>query len=183
MKLYTKAGDKGMTQIIGKNTVSKADIRIEAYGTIDELNSLMGLIVSLMEDQPKRVKEIQLIQNYLFDCGTDTAAETGFEYRTQASFVEFLENRINEYSEIPPAITQFILPGGTYLASLIQVARTVCRRAERRVVAFQNEEANNPQVLKFLNRLSDYLFILGRVVNHEAQQAEPFYDRSGHVFR
>lgn len=183
MKLYTKAGDKGMTQIIGPEPVSKGNIRVDAYGTIDELNSIMGMIGSKLTDNPERLQEIQQIQNYLFDCGTDTSAAMGFEFRTQESFVEFLEERIDEYTDAVPPIKEFILPGGTELASLIQFARTVCRRAERLVVAFQSEEENNPVVLKFMNRLSDYLFILGRLVNHEANVKEPTYIRSGQVFR
>ena len=198
MKLYTRAGDQGMTQIIGPNAVSKADVRVEAYGTIDELNSYIGLLASLFVDQghtedATRVKELVRIQHYLFDCGTDISAVEGFDYRSEMEAVNWLEERIDYYSEIPDPITQFVLPGGNVLASHTHIARTVCRRAERCVVQFidslrqDNTTVELPEayfiVLKFLNRLSDYLFALARVVNSETKTPEVFYERGGDVFR
>lgn len=184
MQIYTRTGDKGKTRIIGNSVVSKSDVRVEAYGTIDELNSLIGIIASLPAIKPELTEELKLIQQYLFDCGTDTSMpHDPTKYRTKAEFITWLEGRIDHYSEIPNPIESFILPGGSHPASVIHFARTVARRAERCVVRFQEETESNILVLQFLNRLSDYLFALARVVNHEAGHDETFYERSGKVFR
>ncbi|MDE1547610.1 cob(I)yrinic acid a,c-diamide adenosyltransferase [Jeotgalibaca caeni] len=184
MQLYTRTGDKGKTRIIGNSVVSKSDVRVEAYGTIDELNSLIGIVASLSSVSNELTEELQLIQQYLFDCGTDTSMpHDESKYRTKATYITWLEKRIDYYSDLPPKIQSFILPGGSYAASQVHFARTVARRAERRVVAFQETTESNIYVLQFLNRLSDYLFALARVLNFEEKHEETFYERSGKVFR
>lgn len=184
MKIYTRTGDKGQTRIIGNEIVQKDDVRVEAYGTIDELNAIVGMVIaneSIANDLKVELKEIQ---QYLFDCGTDTASpDDESRYRTKQEYIDWLENRIDAYTDLTPKIESFILPGGNQEASLLHFARTVTRRAERRVITFQNQDASNPLVLKFLNRLSDYFFALARLVNHQAGNEESFYKRSGKVFR
>ncbi|MBG9980121.1 cob(I)yrinic acid a,c-diamide adenosyltransferase [Facklamia sp. DSM 111018] len=184
MQVYTRTGDKGQTRIIGMDVVPKDHIRVEAYGTIDELNSLVGVIISYPNIEQTVKEELQEIQQLLFDCGTDTATPHGYmDYRTKKEAIDWLEERIDAYSDIPAKIESFILPGGILEASMLHYARTVCRRAERCVVSFQNETESNPNVLKFLNRLSDYLFVVARLVNHQMDHQETFYERSGKVFR
>lgn len=184
MQLYTRTGDKGQTRLIGRQVVDKDDIRVEAYGTIDELNSYLGVIISDPELDSTLKSELQEIQQLLFDCGSDLAAPKGtIEDRTSSQAVTWLEERITYYQDIPAKIECFILPGGCPLASQLHYARTVCRRAERRVVASFKVHESNENVLKFINRLSDYLFAVARLVNHQANHPESFYERSGRVFR
>ena len=126
-----------------------------------------------------------LIQQYLFDCGNDLATPEKHEkypYRTNADLVTWLESRIDEYAPIPPTVESFILPGGTQLAAQLHFARTVTRRAERRIVSLQQEQTINQHVLKFINRLSDYFFALARVANTQAGVEDVLYERSGRVF-
>lgn len=184
MKIYTRTGDKGQTRIIGNKVVQKDDARVEAYGTIDELNSIVGMIIAT-EGMSEEIKdELKEIQQYLFDCGTDIASPYDqSKHRTKEEFIQWLENRIDIYTNIPPKIESFILPGGSPAAGLIHFARTVARRAERRVVTFQNLTESNKLVLTFLNRLSDYFFVLARLVNFQSGNLDSFYERSGKVFR
>jgi cob(I)alamin adenosyltransferase len=185
MQYYTKRGDQGNTNIITGRTVRKDSTRVEAYGTIDELNSLIGLIVSQVDGENLDLKdELLMIQHFLFDCGTDLAVpDEKIPYKITEEETKFLEQRIDYYTPIPVAVDKFIIPGGSPLASLMQLARTVTRRAERRIVTFINEEEKtNRQVQIFVNRLSDYFFALGRVVNHNEGIKEPLYERGGTVF-
>ncbi|MFL2106417.1 cob(I)yrinic acid a,c-diamide adenosyltransferase [Desemzia sp. FAM 23991] len=182
MQVYTKRGDFGNTNLIGGRTIPKDSIRVESYGTIDELNSLMGYIVSQLDDTDIKQELIKL-QHDLFDCGTDLATPDGLkEYKVQKELVEWIESRIDIYAEEPPAIEKFIIPGGHPVSSLLQVARTVTRRAERIIVALSRETTINPIVPIFINRLSDYFFAIARVVNHRKGIEEPFYERGGVVF-
>ncbi|WP_034552596.1 cob(I)yrinic acid a,c-diamide adenosyltransferase [Carnobacterium funditum] len=184
MQVYTKRGDYGNTNIIGGRTVKKDALRVEAYGTIDEANSLIGYIVSQMNEQDVTLKnELIQIQHYLFDCGTDLATPHGKNsYKLTKESITWIEARIDCYAPIPPAIESFVLPGGQPVASLLHIARTVVRRAERRMVSFASEEETNPHAGIFINRLSDYLFVLARLVNHQNKVAEPLYERGGKVF-
>jgi cob(I)alamin adenosyltransferase len=175
MKLYTKTGDKGMTSLVGGTKVRKDSERLCAYGTLDELNSLVGYIVSQSNEFLSIHNELIKIQNYLFDCGSDLATPyTPIEYKISKSNVNWLELKIDEYSEIPPKIEQFIIPGGTPLASLFHMARTVTRRAEREIVTLQATVEINDEVLIFVNRLSDYFFALARVVNFNSGNVDVF---------
>ncbi len=185
MQIYTRTGDHGTTRIIGGRSVHKDSQQVEAYGTVDELNSIIGMIVALEETPNDMKEELMLIQQYLFDCGNDLATPEKHEkypYRTNADLVTWLESRIDEYATIPPTVESFILPGGTQLAAQLHFARTVTRRAERRIVSLQQEQTINQHVLKFINRLSDYFFALARVANSQAGVEDVLYERSGCVF-
>ncbi len=161
MKIYTRTGDHGETSLFGGKRVAKNDPRIEAYGTVDELNSLLGLTrtVPLPADVDAQLAGIQ---SDLFDIGAHLASPgTGRFGDVDERRITILENAIDTMeSELPP-LTTFILPGGTPGAAHLHVARTVCRRAERCVVALENEEAT----VRYLNRLSDYLFVAARFTN------------------
>lgn len=137
-----------------------------------------------MNKQEEALKnELVEMQQYLFDCGTDLATPHGKqEYKVTAKMVEWIKSRIDVYAEIPDVIESFILPGGHPVASLLHMARTTVRRAERRIVSLAAEEETNPQVNIFMNRLSDYLFAVARLINHQAGIKEPLYERGGKVF-
>lgn len=185
MQIYTRTGDHGTTRIIGGRSVHKDSQQVEAYGTVDELNSIIGMIVALEETPNDMKEELMLIQQYLFDCGNDLATpekHDKYPYRMNADLVTWLESRIDEYAPIPPTVESFILPGGTQLAAQLHFARTVTRRAERRIVSLQQEQTINQHVLKFINRLSDYFFALARVANTQAGVEDVLYERSGRVF-
>lgn len=184
MQLYTKRGDFGNTNLIGGRTVSKDSTRVDSYGTIDELNSLVGYIVSQIGAEDAMIKnELVKLQHDLFDCGTDLSTPHGVrEYKVQKDLVDWIEERIDQYAEEAPAIEKFIIPGGDPVAGLLHMARTVTRRAERIIVALSKETTVNPVVAIFINRLSDYFFALARVINHRHGVEEPFYERGGVVF-
>ncbi|HKY05396.1 MAG TPA: cob(I)yrinic acid a,c-diamide adenosyltransferase [Blastocatellia bacterium] len=177
-KVYTKTGDKGETSLVGGKRVSKASARVSAYGDVDELNSLIGLARSRLAD--REVDEVlRLIQNDLFTVGADLASPLEVEVpRVDEQFIETLENYSDSFlSQLEP-LREFILPGGTEAGSLLHLARTVARRAERLVVALGEAEELNPNTIVYLNRLSDLLFIVARVVNHRAGVPEEFTDFS-----
>ncbi|MBP2100632.1 cob(I)yrinic acid a,c-diamide adenosyltransferase [Enterococcus rivorum] len=183
MKIYTKTGDKGQTSIIGGEKRSKASDRVEAYGTIDELNSLVGYIISQMQTYREIKKELEEIQHTLFDCGTDMATPNSTKgYRTTAESVEWLEQKIDKYADVPPELQEFILPGGCGIASLLHMARTVARRAERCVVRVRDSEEINLEALIFLNRLSDYFYAIARFINFREGREDISYRRNGKVF-
>lgn len=187
MNIYTKTGDKGQTSIIG-GRVDKDDLRVQAYGTIDELNAFIGLAMTkLKEEQYHDIYgELEKIQHELFDCGGDLAVVYDKQknpFKTKEEMIAFLESRIDEYVKEAPPLERFILPGGTEAASYIHVARTIARRAERLIVSLQKEEKIHEPVLKYMNRLSDYLFAVARVINHRAGKKDIEYERSAIVFR
>lgn len=185
MQIYTRTGDQGTTRIIGGKSVHKNSAKVEAYGTVDELNSILGMLAAHGDLWPELQAEIMEIQQYLFDCGNDLATPEDSErypFRLTSDHVTWLESRIDEYSNIPPAVESFILPGGSSLAALIHFARTVTRRAERCTVTLKQNQTINPASLKFLNRLSDYFFALARLANHRLGKTDVIYERSGKVF-
>ncbi len=185
MQIYTRTGDKGKTKLIGGAAVYKDDARVEAYGTIDELNSIIGLARTKIEEWPELDNDLYKIQHYLFDCGNDFASPANNEkypYRVDETLSTWLEERIDVFTNQAPPVESFILQGGTELAALLHQARTVCRRAERRAVTFMKEEESNPNALKFVNRLSDYLFAVARVANARQDVPDVLYDRGGSVF-
>lgn len=175
MKIYTKTGDEGMTSLFGGKRVSKADLRIETYGTIDELNAWMGVL----RDQPVnagRKETLLIIQDRLFTMGSMLATEPG---NTKVKIpvltdtdVLFLEKEIDVMDAVLPPMRSFVLPGGHTSVSFTHVARTVCRRAERLVIALSSAEPVEPTIIKCLNRLSDYLFVLSRKVTMELNAEE-----------
>lgn len=185
MKIYTRTGDQGQTSVIG-GRVYKDDDRVEAYGTIDELNSFVGMAESYAEaglfDDLKA--ELQQIQHELFDCGSDLAYVRTDESRFKVGpeMAERLESWIDRYETENPPLEKFILPGGTLLASSLHVCRTVCRRAERRAVTLSKQAEVNSDAVKYLNRLSDYFFAAARMANARQQTADVEYARSAKVF-
>ncbi|MGC9353878.1 MAG: cob(I)yrinic acid a,c-diamide adenosyltransferase [Mariniphaga sp.] len=166
LKIYTKTGDDGSTGLVGGTRVKKYDVRLEAYGTVDELNAAIGVIRSynIPENLGKMLVEIQ---NKLFNIGSRLASDKkGEEFTKKLSITEnhisFLEKAIDEIEEELPELTHFILPGGDLAAAQCHVARTVCRRAERRILEFAETSRVEPETLKYMNRLSDFLFVLAR---------------------
>lgn len=184
MQIYTRVGDKGQTKIVGNYTVSKDSKRVEAYGSVDELNSLVGVAASSPGIWAELSKELEEIQHYLFDCGNDLATSNTkkYPYRMDAAPTKWLESIIDGYATEPKAVESFILPGGTRLAAELHYCRTVARRVERNIVAFQNDEGTNPYVLQFVNRLSDFFFAVARVANSRAGVDDVLYERGGKVF-
>jgi cob(I)alamin adenosyltransferase len=178
-RLYTRAGDGGTTRLAAGTEVSKDSARVEAYGTVDELNACIGaaLAIGLCE---RLDRELTAIQNRLFDLGGDLATPHGedleFEVpRIAAQHVEALEKLLDELTEAVGPLENFILPGGSSGAAALHVARTVCRRAERRVVTLARDEDLGEHILPFLNRLSDALFVMARFENRERDVAEPLW--------
>ena len=181
MKIYTKTGDKGTTGLAGGRRVSKGYQRVEAYGTVDELNTLLGLALTLVENGDLR-SELLEIQSRLFVLGGDLAApptgrdsEGGRRVQILPAHRERLEKLIDRYDECTPPLKNFILPGGAPLAAALHVCRAVCRRAERCAVRLSETEEVNLEILIYLNRLSDLLFVLARWANHQAGFAEPVW--------
>jgi len=169
-KIYTRTGDNGTTSLVGGKRVSKTDPRLDAYGTIDELNSFIGLMLSTMDSKAENPENIRWIQQKLFNIGgclaTDTSAfELPESCKVQAQDVERIEHMIDAVQEGLPQQRSFILPGGTQAASYAHVARTVCRRAERLILALPDEAKAPSELLQYVNRLSDYLFVLARRIN------------------
>jgi len=175
MKIYTKTGDQGTTSLFGGTRVSKADLRIDTYGTVDELNSYLGLL----RDQAVNDKRKELlieIQDRLFTIGSILATEPGNTNVKIPSLIEsdimLLESEMDKMDEVLEPMRSFVLPGGHPSVSFGHVARTVCRRAERLTIALHAQEAIDPLVIKYLNRLSDYLFVLCRMMAHELKIEE-----------
>jgi cob(I)alamin adenosyltransferase len=163
-KIYTKTGDQGQTALFGGRRVLKSDLRIDAYGTVDELNANLGLLRDLCADQPVR-EQLKTIQDRLFTLGANLAADPQKELPRPDLYpadVEILESEMDRMDATLPELRNFILPGGHPTVSQCHVARCVCRRAERLTVALAQAEPVDPIVIQYLNRLSDYLFILGR---------------------
>ena len=175
-RIYTKLGDGGETHLGDMSRVKKTDGRIEAYGTTDELNSWIGLLLAETADVPERERGwLERIQNDLFDIGADLSVPLGGErdrLRVRPEQTEWLEARCDEVNDTLEPLKSFILPGGTPLAAKLQVARTICRRAERICVGI--DVPINDEVVRYLNRLSDLLFILGRAANGAGR--EPLWD-------
>jgi len=163
MKLYTRKGDQGETGILGKDRLPKDDLRIEAYGTVDELNSIIGMTLHHAEEDLRPI--LQTIQSLLFEIGAELASvkERG---NLSQNDIDFIEDQIDTASAETPAIKSFILPGGHEGASWFHLARTVSRRAERRVVSLDREVEINQLIIPILNRLSDLFFALARLQNY-----------------
>ncbi|RXZ80097.1 cob(I)yrinic acid a,c-diamide adenosyltransferase [Paenibacillaceae bacterium] len=187
MKLYTRQGDGGQTSLIG-GRVAKDDLRVEAYGTLDELNAFTGQAAALAARLPQvqeLAAELERIMHELFDCGSDLAYADHNQptYKIGDEQSGELEGRIDHYNDAAPEITRFILPGGSELAAQLHVCRTVCRRAERRIVTLAAHHPVNPAVLKYVNRLSDFFFAAARAANAALGVSDVAYERSAEVFR
>ncbi len=181
MAIYTRTGDEGLTALVGGERVKKSTLRVSAYGTVDEANSALGLARGLL---PEAVAELDplfdRLQRALFELGSDLAtlknspAERYVE-RIREEDVAALEAEIDRLEAELPPLKLFVLPGGHPAAGALHLARTVVRRAEREAVALAEHEWVNPEALKFLNRLSDLLFVLARYVNHRLGVEEPIW--------
>lgn len=185
LKIYTKTGDLGKTSLIGGTKVAKSHIRIETYGTVDELNSYIGLVSDHISDSHAK-NTLKEIQDRLFTIGSSLACDPEKEPLMKMpdlkeSDITLLEQQIDAMNELLPPMKFFVLPGGHVAISTTHVARCVCRRAERLCVNMQEHELFvDPLVIKYLNRLSDYLFVLSRYIGHLLQVAEiPWKPRIG----
>lgn len=177
-KIYTKSGDAGQTGLGDGSRVPKADARVEAYGTVDEANAAVGLAAAAAEPGSELARVLASVQQDLFDVGADLCTpragdeEPGSRLRVAPAQTERLEGLIDRYNDPMGPLTSFVLPGGTELAARLHVARTVVRRAERLVcglAAELGEDATGPEPVRYLNRLSDLLFVLGRWANDEGR--------------
>ncbi|MDO4181163.1 MAG: cob(I)yrinic acid a,c-diamide adenosyltransferase [Bacteroidales bacterium] len=179
--IYTKTGDKGTTSLVGGTRVPKTHVRLEAYGTIDELNSQLGLLETYLTDETDKAV-IFRVQNKLFSVGSYLATDQTQTDLRMGSHIEpddiaYLEQAIDEADNALPALRAFILPGGSRASAVCHVCRTVCRRAERRILALAETYETDAHVIAFVNRLSDYLFILARKLNHLTGNDEIFWDK------
>lgn len=177
LKIYTKTGDKGKTSLIGGTKVAKNHLRIESYGTIDELNSFIGLVSDYLTDAS--IKQVlNTIQDRLFTIGSSLACDPEKETSLKIpdlneTDIYFIENEIDRMNEVLPEMKNFILPGGHIAVSTTHIARCVCRRAERVCVnMIEHKMVIDNLIIKYLNRLSDYLFVLARYIAHLLQVAE-----------
>lgn len=179
MPIYTKFGDQGKTSLFGGDVVQKDDLRVDAYGSVDELNAVLGVVLSLSEDAPLN-KLLLSIQSDLFSIGAQLASKTPSKTLSPRSTINL--NRVSELEqeidrmelELPP-LRNFILPGGNKVAAMLHLARTICRRAERRVVALSQKEKVNPTIIVYINRLSDLLFVQARFVNYKKKVTETIW--------
>lgn len=179
-KVYTKTGDKGETSLGGGQRVSKDSIRIQAYGTVDELNSYIGVAIAFGLDKDLSDK-LLVIQNELFHLGSDLCftEEDKIKFSIpliQKKHVDVLEKIMDDFSEQLQPLENFILPGGTIGASHLHVARTICRRAERETITLSKQESIGEFVIKYLNRLSDTLFVMARYENFKKSYTDIYWN-------
>lgn len=177
--IYTKTGDDGTTGLIGGSRVKKYDLRLEAYGTVDELNSYIGLILSTALDERAR-KVLTDVQSNLFVIGAQLATDDNAgvlkeQLPCTEKDIELLEEEMDWMIDLLPKLSNFILPAGSQGTAYAHVARTVCRRAERRIVELSERTAVNHNLVKYINRLSDYLFVLARKINHDQKLPETLW--------
>jgi cob(I)alamin adenosyltransferase len=180
-RIYTRAGDRGETSLGDGSRVPKLDCRIGAFGTVDELNSAIGVVLA-DPDLPAALREpLERIQNDLFDVGADLSVPFGIgdRLRVEQAHVDRLEQLCDDFNADLPMLKSFVLPGGTPSAARLHVARTTCRRAERDALTADGETGINPLVLAYLNRLSDFLFIAARWANADAGRDEPLWKPGG----
>ena len=182
-KIYTRTGDRGQTSLVGGKRVSKYDVRLEAYGTVDELNSYLGMLIATLPVSSSDTELLQFIQNKLFVVGSYLATDTAFTElreasRMKATDVERIERRIDEIDRVLPPLNRFVLPGGVPAAVKAHICRTVCRRAERRICEVAGQYEVDDLILRFINRLSDYLFVLSRFMNVEEGIEEIYWNNS-----
>lgn len=175
MKIYTRTGDDGTTSLFSGGRVPKHHLRVECYGTVDELNSCLG-VARAQRPIPETDRYLDRVQHQLFNLGADLAtpqnAPTNYVIRIDQGAIDWLETSIDRMTEELPALTYFILPGGTPAGAQIQLARTICRRAERLAVQLAEHEDLGAFVVPYLNRLSDFLFTLARWENFKSGVAE-----------
>ena len=175
-KVYTRKGDNGTTSLVGGVRIKKSDVRLEAYGTVDELSAHLGMLVALMSEGSDRSTVIR-IQNNLFNVCTHLATDQSQTPLYPSAYladgeVAFLEQEIDRLMGLLPERQGFILPGGTQTAAQAHIARTVCRRAERRIAALAETATVGDEIQQYVNRLSDYLFVLAKIINFNSGQSE-----------
>jgi cob(I)alamin adenosyltransferase len=187
-RVYTRGGDAGETSLVGGQRIAKDAIRIESYGTVDELNAILGLVRTANKETPGASDAdkgrldalLTRLQNELFNLGSDLATLPQDRHPRQPVIEErhvtFLEKTIDELNEGLPELRSFVLPGGGWVAAFLHQARTVCRRAERLVTTLARQEAVGPNALVYLNRLSDLLFVLGRWAARARRESEPLWE-------
>lgn len=182
MKIYTKTGDEGKTSLFGGERVEKNHLRLEAYGTIDELNSVLGVSSSFNNDELVK-KIIYEIQNSLFRVGSELATPPEVKSKAIVSIsseeITNIENVIDDIELKLNPLQNFILPGGSKSASFLHLARTICRRAERKIIELDLNESINPDIIVYINRLSDLLFVLARFANHLSSTPEIGWKQRG----
>ena len=176
--VYTRTGDKGTTSLVGGQRVAKSDIRLESYGTVDELNSHIGLLISLLHNAHD-AEVLTRIQKLLFVVGSNLATDQSNTELKAASVIHaddilLLEHEIDIIDEALPQLRAFVLPGGCQASGQCHVCRTICRRAERRILSLREQAEVQPELLQFINRLSDYLFVLARKLNIDEKKPEIF---------
>lgn len=175
-KVYTRTGDEGMTSLVGGIRIKKSSIRLEAYGTVDELSAHLGLLVAMMPDGADRNTVIR-VQNNLFNVCTHLATDQSQtplypSAHLASGEIAFLEQEVDRMMGLLPEYQGFILPGGTPVAAQAHVARTICRRAERRIAELAEGAAVGEEIQQYINRLSDYLFVLAKIINFNSNQNE-----------
>lgn len=180
MKVYTRTGDRGTTSLVGGTRVSKDSARLEAYGTVDELNSWLGLVQATGADllDECQASVFRMLQNRLFDLGCLLATEPESAWQPAdiaPQDIEAVEHAIDAMEADLPLHNQFVLPGGSIASAQAQVARTVARRAERRMVSLSTQVAVSPGAMRLINRISDWLFVLARWLNHRSNTPELFW--------
>ena len=175
-KIYTKTGDRGKTSLFDGKKVFKSDRKVETYGTIDELNSAIGVAVSEIRNPKSEIrKELEEIQNDLLEIGSSLAVSSALPVNQLKDRPQEFEKLIDKLTKQLPPLTQFILPGGGKGGALLQLSRTIARRAERRVVGLSKSEHIDPTIVVYLNRLSDLLFTMARFVNYKEKQKEKIW--------
>jgi len=185
MKIYTKTGDKGTTGLLGGNRVSKDDNRLEAYGTVDELNSWIGMIRSCPDNADTNITDLIYIQRSLFTICSHLAsdnqnaiAELPVLPKITNEHFEYLEIAIDRMNENLPELKYFIMPGGSQFIASCHIARTVCRRAERRIISLSKTTTIDENIIIFINRLSDYLFVLARYCSYKQNVNEILWNNA-----
>lgn len=179
--LYTKTGDKGTTSLVGGTRISKSSVRLESYGTIDELNAYLGLLLCEINDDEPEKETLRFIQHRLFSVGGYLASEPDSPYfkpgcTVSEDNIKYIELRIDSIDANLPKLNAFVLPGGSKAAALASIARTICRRAERIICTLHEESPVDDTVMSFVNRLSDYLFALSRMLCLK-ESNEIFWDK------
>ncbi len=191
MKIYTKTGDQGSTSLVGGKRISKSDLRLEAYGSLDELNASLGFVRSFVLNLKNQANfaplaeelegKIQRIQNYLFTLGSHLACVDKNLLSKLPQFLDseisWMELQMDELTEHLPELKNFILPGGAVVGSGLHLSRTLCRRAERCVVRLSQTETVEEHIVIYLNRLSDFLFVLARHANHQQGISDPIWQK------
>ena len=180
--VYTKTGDRGTTGLIGGTRVPKTHIRLEAYGTVDELNSNIGFLVTYLDEEHDR-QFLQVVQDKLFAVGSHLATDQEKITLNAVSIIttadiERIEQEIDAADEILPLLHSFVLPGGARGAAVCHICRTVCRRAERRILTLSENYTISPELLVYVNRLSDYFFVLSRKINFSEGKEDIFWNNS-----